>query len=158
MNNFANLSITDSSNNNVNFTGGSLTYYGLQLNRAGSTASTTLVNNNTFTNFIDIGTATHSILFTAASIQAIGHFAVNGSTSAQITLNITTTGTFTLSTSPAGLVNCDFLNIQHCIASPSTLTWYAGPNSTNNQAVTTAGSGWIFTNMPPRKLGAGGVG
>jgi len=152
------INITDSSNNNVNFTGGSLTYYGLQLNRAGSTASTTLVNNNTFTNFIDIGTATHSIIFTAASTQTIGHFAVNGSPSVQITLNSTTLATFSLVKSPTGFVNCDFLNIQHCVASPSTLTWYAGTNSVNNQAVSGAGSGWIFTNMPPRKLGAGGVG
>ena len=152
------INITDSSNNNVNFTGGSLTYYGLQLNRVGSTASTTLVNNNTFTNFIDIGTATHSILFTAASTQTIGHFAVNGGPSTQITLNSTTLATFSLVKSPTGFVNCDFLNIQHCVASPSTLTWYAGTNSVNNQAVSGAGSGWIFTNMPPRKLGAGGVG
>ena len=152
------INITDTSSTAITFAGGSTTYYGLQFNRGGSTASITLTGNNTFTNFIDIGTATHSLLFTAASTQTIGNFVVIGNPAGQIILNSTTTAAFTLTKSPAGLVNCDYLNIQHCIASPSTLTWYAGTNSVNNQAVVTAGSGWIFTNMPPRKLGAGGVG
>jgi len=152
------INITDTSSTAITFAGGSTTYYGLQFNRGGSTASITLTGNNTFTNFIDIGTATHSIIFTAASTQTIGNFVVIGNPAGQIILNSTTTAAFTLTKSPAGLVNCDYLNIQHCIASPSTLTWYAGTNSVNNQAVSGAGSGWIFTNIPPRKLGAGGVG
>ena len=152
------INITDTSSTAITFAGGSTTYYGLQFNRAGSTASNTLTGNNTFVNFIDLGTATHSLLFTAASTQTIGNFVVNGNPAGQISLNSTTTATFTLTKSPAGLVNCDYLNIQHCVASPSTGTWYAGTNSVNNQAVVTAGSGWIFTNIPPRKLGAGGVG
>ena len=151
------INITDSSTNNITFAGGSTTYYGLQFNRGGSTASMTLTGNNTFTNFIDIGTATHSLLFTAASTQTIGNFVVIGNPSGQIILNSTTTAVFNLTKSPAGLVNCDYLNIQHSVATPAN-TWYAGTNSVNNQATKTAGSGWIFTNIPPRKLGAGGVG
>ena len=153
------INITDSSSvSAIGFIGGSQPYYTLQLNRGTSTTSVTITGSNQFVNFIDLGTATHSLLFTAGTTQTIGNFAVNGTTGAQITLNSTTTAAFTLSKSPAGLVNCDFLNIQHCLATPTTGTWYAGTNSTNNQAVTTAGSGWIFTNIPPRKLGAGGVG
>jgi hypothetical protein len=46
-----------------------------------------------------------------------------------------------------GVISSDYLNIQHSVASPAN-TWYAGANSTNNQATATAGSGWIFT-VPP---------
>lgn len=152
------INITDSSATAIAFAGGSVAYNNLQFNRGGSTGGITLTGTNSFINFIDIGTAAHSILFTAGTTQTVGNFVVNGTTGAQITLNSTSTTTFGLSKSPAGLVNCDFLNIQHCLATPSTGTWYAGTNSTNNQAVASAGSGWIFTNMPPRKLGAGGAG
>jgi hypothetical protein len=152
------VNITEVSGNALLFAGASLTYYTLQIARGGATGSTQITGNNTFVNFIDLGTATHSLLFTAASIQTIGNFAVNGGPTGQIILNSSTTAAFTLLKSPAGLVNCDYLNIQHCIALPSTGTWYAGTNSVNNQAVSTGGSGWIFTNIPPRKLGAGGVG
>lgn len=152
------VTITDSSSTTNVFAGGGNTYNTLQIARGGATGSTQITGNNTFVNFIDLGTATHSLLFTAASTQTIGNFVVNGNPAGQISLNSTTTATFTLTKSPAGLVNCDYLNIQHCVASPSTGTWYAGTNSVNNQAVVTAGSGWIFTNIPPRKLGAGGVG
>ena len=154
------INIVDSSSNQITFAGGSLAtlYNNVQFNRAGSTASIVITGSNIIQNFIDIGTATHSILFTAATTQTIyGSFNVVGGISNMITLNSTTTAVFTLNKFPLGLVNCDYLNIQHCVATPSN-TWYAGTNSVNNQATTTAGSGWIFTNIPPRKLGAGGVG
>lgn len=44
-----------------------------------------------------------------------------------------------------GAVTTDYMNIQHSIATPAN-TWYAGSNSTDNQANETAGSGWIFDN------------
>jgi len=84
---------------------------------------------------------------------------VNGSAGNLITIDsVNSSGAPALVKSPAGIVNCDYLNIQHSIATPSTNTWYAGTNSVNNQSLVQAGSGWIFTNMPPRKLGTGGVG
>ena len=156
--NAALINITDSSSTAITFAGGSTTYYGLQFNRAGSTASITLTGNNTFVNFIDLVTASHTLFFTQGTTQTIGNFVATGSPGNLITLNSITSNAFYLVKSPAGVVNCDYLNIQHCVASPSTGTWYAGNNSVNNQAVVTAGSGWIFTNIPPRKLGAGGVG
>lgn len=154
------INIIDSTSiSNILFTGGtSLAYYTLQWNRGGSTASCSISSSNSYVNFIDIGTSAHNLLFTQGITHTIGNFVVNGSPGNLITLNSgNLTNGFTLLKSPVGLVNCDYLNIQHCIATPSN-TWYAGTNSVNNQAVTTAGSGWIFTNMPPRKLGAGGVG
>ena len=151
------INITENSGNLLTFVGAGFSYNTVQFARSGATGSTTITGNNTFTNFIDIGTATHSIIFTAGSSQTIGNFVVIGNPSGQIILNSTTTAVFNLTKSPAGLVNCDYLNIQHSVATPAN-TWYAGTNSVNNQATTTAGSGWIFTNIPPRKLGAGGVG
>jgi hypothetical protein len=46
-----------------------------------------------------------------------------------------------------GTISSDYLNIQHSVATPAS-TWYAGTHSTNNQGVSTAGSGWIFTDVP----------
>ena len=155
----AKINITNTSSSNVTFAGAGVTYNTLQWNRTGATGSNTISGSSSFVNFIDIGTAAHSILFTQGTTQTIGNFVVNGSSGNLITLNsLNLLSTFTLTKSPLGLVNCDYLNIQHCIASPSTNTWYAGTNSVDNQAVATAGSGWIFTNMPPRKLGISGVG
>jgi hypothetical protein len=153
------INITNTSAISTNFIGGSQSYYTLQWNRAGSTGGCSILGSNSFFNFIDAGTAAHSLLFQQGTTQTIGNFVVNGSPGNLITLNsANTVNAFNLVKSPLGVVNCDYLNIQHSIATPSTNTWYAGPNSVNNQAISTAGSGWIFTNMPPRKLGAGGVG
>lgn len=158
--NFTNLvvNVTNTSDTAVLFTAGSLPFHTLKFDRGNSIGSCTIAGSNSFINFIDIGTAAHSLIFTTGTTQTIGHFAVNGNALGIITLNSTTTTTFSLQKSPSGLVNCDYLNINHCIALPSTGTWYAGTNSINNQAIAAIGSGWIFSNMPPRKLGAGGVG
>jgi hypothetical protein len=155
----ATINITDPSLNALTFSGSNAAYYTLQWNRAGSTGPCNISGAFSCVNFIDIGTAAHSLLFQNGNTFVTGNFVVNGSTGNLISINSQNgSSTFNLQKSPLGVVNCDFLNIQHCIATPSTNTWYAGPNSVNNQAVATAGSGWIFTNMPPRKLGAGGVG
>ena len=156
---FTTINIINSSANTLGFAGGSLGYYTLQWNRGGATGACTISGNNSFVNFIDSGTGAHPLLFTQGNTQTIGNFVANGSPGNLITLNsVNGTNAFNLVKSPAGVVNCDYLNIQHSIATPSTGTWYAGPNSVNNQAILSIGSGWIFTNMPPRKLGAGGVG
>lgn len=42
------------------------------------------------------------------------------------------------------VIDADYLDISHSIASPSN-TWYAGDNSINNQSNADAWSGWIFT-------------
>lgn len=156
---FTNLvvNVTNNSDAAVIFNIGSLPFYTLKFDRGTSIGSCTIAGSNSFTNFIDVGTAAHSLLFTANTTQYIGNFVVNGGPSNLITLDSTTTAVFTLQKSPFGLVNCNYLNIQHSIASPSN-TWYAGTNSVNNQAVPTPGLGWIFSNIPPRKLSSGGVG
>lgn len=147
--NTSTIKITDSTNNASGFTGGGKTYYNLWFARGASTASNIIASSNTFSDFKDDGTALHSILFTAATNQTFTTFSVSGNNSAsgnQITLNSTTTGTYTFTKAGGGIISSDYLNIQHCVAGPG--NWYAGKNSTNNQGTATAGSGWIF-DIPP---------
>ena len=146
------LKITDTSNSAVTFTGGSRTYNNIWFNRGASTGNITIVGNNTFTDFKDTGTEAHSILFTAASTQHVTTFTVNGSAGKLIIINSTTTGIHNLIKDGGGIITCDYLSIQHSVATP-TLTWLA-TNSTNNQAVVTAGSGWYFGAFPGGKSGS----
>ncbi len=65
-----------------------------------------------------------------------------------LTLDSTTTGSYSwVKTGSTGPVSADYLNIQHCVASPGHL-WYAGTHSVDNNSVATAGSGWVFTAVP----------
>lgn len=128
----------------VTFTGGGLTYNNIWFSKGTSTTSITVSGSNTFNNFKDDGTGTHSILFTTGTTQTFTTFTVSGIPSHLISINSTTTGTHALVKTGGGVINSDYLNIQHSVATPSS-TWYAGTHSTNNQAVATAGSGWTFT-------------
>ena len=94
------------------------------------------------------GTAAHSILFTNGTTNTFTTFSVNGaSAAARISINSTNTATHTLTKAGGGTINCDYLNIQHSVATPAN-TWYAGDNCINNQLVLTAGSGWMFSFSP----------
>lgn len=141
------IKITDTSATARTFSGGGKTYGTLWSAAGSSTANLTIAGSNTFTEFKDTGTAAHSILFTAGTTQTVGTFTVSGSAGNAITINSTTTATHALVKTGGGTISCDYLNIQHSVATPAT-TWYAGVNSTDNQAVATAGSGWIFTAPP----------
>lgn len=134
------------------FSGGGLTFNNLWLNTGASTNSLTIVGSNTFNEFKDTGTAAHSVLFTSGTTQTVSTFTVSGTVGKLITINSTDTSTHTLSKT-TGTVSCDYLNIQHSIATGGA-TWYAGANSTNNQGVATTGSGWIFT-APPGGVNSG---
>lgn len=83
-------------------------------------------------------------LFQAGFSQTITtSFTTNSSAGNLCIINSTTTGTHTLNYTGTGKVSVDYMNIQHSIATPGS-TWYAGIHSVNNQAVATAGTGWIF--------------
>jgi hypothetical protein len=142
------LKITDTTNTNNSFGGGTgKIYNNVWFDRWASTGTITIIWNNTFADLKDTWTVAHSVLITAWSTQTVSTFTVNGTAGNLITLNSTTTWTFTLtapSRNNASPVSCDYLNIQHCIC-PQVNTWYAWANSVNNQWVATAGSGWIFT-------------
>jgi len=86
-------------------------------------------------------------LFQNGTSHTLTTFTVSGTSGNVITINSQTTATFALVKSGGGTISCDYLNIQHSVATPAS-TWYAGTHSTDNQAVATAGSGWIFTDPP----------
>lgn len=88
------------------------------------------------------------LLFKTGSTQTIWTFTASWTAGNEITINTDwTTAVHNLVKSWGWTIPCDYLNIQHSVATPSN-TWYAGENSTNNQSVSTAGSGWIFTAPP----------
>lgn len=134
------------------FVGGGKTYYDLIFNCGSSTANITISGSNTFNSIKDLGTAAHSILFTAGTTQTMKNFFATGSSGNAITLNSTTTATFALVCTSGTAISCDWLNIQHSVATPSSGVWFAGANSVNNQATATAGSGWIFSAAPPQPI------
>lgn len=140
------VKFTDTSSSSATFAGGGETYYNIWFARGAGTGSNILTGSNTFNNFKDDGSAAHSIIFTAGTTTTITTWTVVGSSGNVITINSDTTATHSLVKSGGGYISSDYLNIQHSVATPG-VTWYAGANSTNNQAVATAGSGWIFT--PP---------
>ena len=143
------IKFTDSTNNVITFIGGGFTYYIVWWSRGASTASNTIKGSNAYYEFKDTGTAAHSILFTVSTTNTVTLFTVNGSSGNAITLNSTNgSTTFALVKVGGGRISCDWLNIQHSVATPATGTWYAGANSVNNQATASAGSGWIFS-VPP---------
>ena len=93
------------------------------------------------------GTGTHPLQFAAGSTQTIltaSGWQVSGIASHLITITSqNSTSTHTLSCA-SGKVSAKYLNIQHSVATGGA-AFYAGANSTNNNSVTAAGSGWIFT-------------
>ncbi len=146
------IKITDTSNTAITFSGAGKTYNNIWFARGASTASNTIAGSNTFNDFKDDGSVAHSLLTTAGTTQHFTTFTVSGTAGNLITLNSTTTATYALVKDGGGTISSDYLNIQHSVATPST-TWYAGANSTDNQAVATAGSGWIFTAPPAGNTG-----
>lgn len=125
---------------NINFSG------------AGSFA---LKGTNTFTT-ITAGTAGSSLLFQASTVTTVTNFNVNGTGTGASQITINTDGASTdhsLVKAGGGVVDCNYLNIQHSRATPSYNTWFAGSGSTNNQSVSTTGYGWNFTTSTIAKGG-----
>jgi len=144
------IKFTDTTNSALTFAGGNKTYYNVWFSRGASTATNTISGSNTFYDFRDDGSIAHTIAFTTGTTQTVTTFTVSGTAGQLISINSTTTGTHTLvKTGTSYNISRDYLNIQHSIATPSS-TWFAGVNSTNNQGVATAGSGWIFNTPAPQ--------
>ena len=140
------IKFTNTSATNIPFVGGSQIYNNVWFARGTSTASNTITGSNTFADLRDDGIVAHSLIFGTGTTQTVTTFTVNGSsTGNRITINSDSTGTHNLVKAGGGTIIRNFLNIQHSIATPSN-TWYA-LNSVNNQAVATAGSGWIFNSF-----------
>lgn len=128
----------------VDFQGAGLTYNILWIAKTGA-GSTTISGSNTFSELKF--TSKWKTIFTNGTTQTAATFTATGSSGNAITFDSDTTGSYTVSVA-SGIVSCDWLNIQHFIATGGA-SWYAGANSTNNQATSTAGSGWVFTAPPP---------
>lgn len=127
-----------------NFNGGGHAYNNFWATGAG-TGKLTFYDNNSFNQFKDDGTGAHSLLFAQATTTTVTTFPVSGTPGNLITISsdaANPTLTHTLSCA-SGTINCDYMNIQHSIATGGA-TWNAGSNSVNNQGVSNAGSGWIF--------------
>ncbi|MDQ3075968.1 MAG: hypothetical protein M3Q34_02475 [bacterium] len=152
------IKYTDSSATGKTFAGGGQTYYNFWYAPGTGTGTLTISGSNTFTDFKDNGTIAHSILFTTGTTQNFTTFTVSGNVGQLITINSTDTGTHALvKVAGTSTVDSDYLNIQHSIATPGG-TWSAGDNSTNNQSVASAGSGWFFVrNNTYRGGGSGNV-
>lgn len=149
--NTSTIKFTDTSTNAIKFTGGAKIYNIIWFDRGASTGHNDIDSNNTIDTIKDTGTEAHSLRFVSGTTQTltgVTPFQVSGTVGKEVTINtLGATTTHTLTKSGGGTISCDYLNIQHSVATP-TNTWYAGANSTDNQAVSTAGSGWIFT-VPP---------
>lgn len=124
--------------------GSSRAYHVVWFDRGASTANNILFGSSSFDEIKDTGTAAHSIVISNGTTLTVGAFTVSGTSDNLITLNSSNTSfTYALTKSGDGIVSCDYLNIQHCVASPDDI-WYAGTHSVNNQSIAGAGSGWIF--------------
>lgn len=145
------LKFTDTTSANLIFTGRSaqtLYYNNVWFARGTSTGMITVFSSNVFVDLKDTGTTTHSLVFQAGFTNTFTTFSVSGTVGNLITITSAnnSTSTHTLSCA-SGIISCNYLNIQHSVATGGA-TWYAGPDSVNNQATSTFGSGWVFTAQP----------
>jgi hypothetical protein len=125
------------------FAGGSISYSGITLNQGGA-GTLTISGNNTFANITKtaVGATTISL---GNTTQRVGAFAAAGTAGNLLTITGTSVG------SPAALIytgagfisGLDYLIPTFVRAYPTTSTWYAGTNSTNNGTL-----GWIFSGPP----------
>lgn len=130
------------------FAGGGKTYGNLWFDRGSGGGTSTITGSNTFTDLKLVSSVAHSLTFASGTTTTVTTFTVSGTSGNLVTIN-TSSGTTTHSLVKAGggTISCDYLVVAHSVATPSS-TWYAGTNSTNNQATATAGSGWVFTAPP----------
>jgi hypothetical protein len=126
----------------IPFQGGDLTYHNVQFGDPYPlVGNITIYGNNTFADLYII-LVSRTLKFSNGSTTHVTTFRVRTDTSLTV-LSSDTTETFNLIKDGGGTINCDYLDISHCVASPAN-TWYAGANCVNHQSLATAGSGWIF--------------
>ena len=103
---------------------------------------------------VTIGTINNSVTpsaftFTSGATYAVTNFNVNGTAGNLVTIIASTAGTAATLSKSSGIVSSDYLSIRDSTATPTSLTWYAGANSTN----VSNNSGWIFTAPPAASTG-----
>lgn len=107
-----------------------------------------IFSSNTFTDFTDEITNAHTLKFSAWTTNTFSSFNVNGTLWNEITITTanSSTATHNLVNASWSDIVCNYLNIQHSIATPAN-TWKAYL-SVDNQSVATAWSWWDITITP----------
>lgn len=129
----------------LTFTGGGFTYYNLEINTTGA-FNHNIANSNTFNNIhINASVAARTVLFTAGTTTTVSGFTRDAGTNV-ITIGSITAANHNLVKSGGTYptITLDYLSISRSQATPGTLTWYAGDNSTDGGN----NSGWIFDPGP----------
>jgi hypothetical protein len=127
------------------FNGGGLTYNKLTIGGATGSSITTINGTNIFSEIASIKTVAHTLRFQANTTNTFTTWNISGSLGNLVTIaSSVTTINHTLAKAGAGIVSADYLNISRSTATPGTLTWYAGANSTDSGN----NSGWIFSSAP----------
>jgi hypothetical protein len=135
----ANIVLSDTSTTARTFAGGGLTYNKLTIGGATGTSTLTISGSNTFSELASTKTVAHTITFTAGTTQTVGAWTITGTAGNVVTLQSSTTSSYTLTKTGSGVVIVDYLSISRSTATPAA-TWYAGTNSTDGGN----NSGWIF--------------
>jgi hypothetical protein len=137
--------LSNTTNTSRTFEGGGFTWGNLVIGGGASTANAVIEGANTFNTISHTRTAAYIIIFPNTT-TTVSDFTISGSAGNLVTLRRTgASGTWTIAKSTGGVIDVDYLSISNSTATPSTLTWYAGANSTNGGGNT----GWIFTAAPP---------
>jgi hypothetical protein len=153
------INITDTTGGTVNFLGGGITLYNLNVRRGvmgTNNPVTTFTGSQTYRNFKDLTTLQptfiHFIQFGSSSVTSIyDTFQVGNLVNLTYLVSSSASVYFNVTKLNPGLVICPNVNVQLSNATPSN-TWYAISGSVNSGT-----TGWIF-NTPPRRLSSLGAG
>lgn len=144
----ANIVLSNTGTGARTFWGGALTYNKLTIGGATGTSTLTFINGNTFSELASTKTVAHTIVFPAGSTQTVGAWTITGTPGNVVTLQSSSTSSYTLNKTGGGTVSCDYMSISRSTATPGS-TWYAGANSTDGGN----NSGWSFTVPPAAAVG-----
>jgi len=135
----ANILLSDTSTSARTFIGGGLSYNKLTIGGATGISTTTITENNTFTEIASTKTVAHTIAL-GSTTQRVGAFTVTGTVGNVVTITGNTSNL--IYTGSGAITGLDYLNVQGRVygsAGQITDVWYAGPNSVNSGSL-----GWVF--------------
>jgi hypothetical protein len=143
--NTSTIKISNNSDTQKTFSGGSKIYYNLLI-EGSSICTYNFTGSNTFNDFSSSKTVSFNLLFTAGTTTTVTTFGINGSAGNLVTLSSTTTANHTLTKSGGGTITCNYLIISRSTATPA-LTWYGvncinGGNNSGWNGLTTDGFTW----------------
>jgi hypothetical protein len=121
--NTSTIKISNNSDTQKTFAGGSKTYNNLLIEGSGN-CTYNFTGSNTFNDFSSTKTVAYNLLFTAGTTTTVTTFGVNGSAGNLVTLSSITAANHTLTKSGGGTITCDYMFISRSTATPA-LTWYA---------------------------------